>query len=196
MQPPATKAGAVSEELGRILASPGFARNERLGRFLRFVVQAKLQGDLADLKETVIGVDVFDRTPGYDTRSDAVVRMEVGKLRARLSEYYSGPGARDPVRIEIPKGAYVPQWQMDGPVRGLPGRKWGIAIAVSLCLVFAGIWAGRWTRTDAKTIAVLPFLRACHANHDGMPIVSSACGPGRVFSPYGQRNRLNGPFYI
>src|SRR5215469_16702693 len=144
MQPPATKADAVSEELGRVLASPGFARNERLGRFLRFVVQAKLQGKLADLKETVIGVEVFDRAAGYDTRSDAVVRMEAGKLRARLAEYYSGPGARDPVRIEIPKGAYVPQWQMDGRVRGLPGWRWGIAITVSLCLIFGGTWARRW----------------------------------------------------
>ena len=91
MQPPATKADAVSEEVGRVLASPGFARNERLGRFLRFVVQAKLQGKLADLKETVIGVEVFERTPGYDTRSDAVVRMEAGKLRARLGEYGACP---------------------------------------------------------------------------------------------------------
>jgi serine/threonine-protein kinase len=158
MQPPETKADAVSEEVGRVLASPGFARNERLGRFLRFVVQAKLQGKLADLKETVIGVEVFDRAPGYDTRSDAVVRMEAGKLRARLAEYYSGPGARDPVRIEIPKGGYVPNWQMDGRVRGLPGWRWGIAITVSLCLVFGGTWARRWLRTGTKTIAVLPFL--------------------------------------
>src|SRR5260370_11305014 len=146
MQPPATKADAVSEDLGRVFATAGFARNDRLSRFLRFVVQAKLEGKLGDRKEPVIGVEVFDRPPGYDTRSDAVVRMEAGKLRARLAEYYSGPGARDPVRIEIPKGAYVPQWQMDGRGRGLPGWKWGIAIAVSLCLVFAGIWAGRRTR--------------------------------------------------
>jgi serine/threonine-protein kinase len=146
-------------ELDRILASPGFARNERLGRFLRFVVQQKLQGKLAELKETVIGVEVFERAPGYDTRSDAVVRMEAGKLRARLAEYYSGLGAHDPVRIEIPKGGYIPEWQMDGKVRGLPGWKWGIVIAVALCLVFAGITTGRWTRTRAKqTIAVLPFL--------------------------------------
>lgn len=48
------------------------------------------------MKETVIGVEIFDRAPGYDdTRSDAVVRMEAGKLRARLAEYYSGPGARE-----------------------------------------------------------------------------------------------------
>src|SRR6266849_5346667 len=159
MQPPATKADAVSEELDRVLASPGFARNERLGRFLRYVVQRKLDGKLADLKEAVIGIEVFDREPGYDTRSDAVVRMEAGKLRARLAEYYSGPGARDPVRIEIPESAYVPEWQMDGQRRGLPGWKWGVAITVGLCLVIAGLAAGRWTRTDAKqTIAVLPFL--------------------------------------
>ena len=159
MQPPAKKADAVSEQLDRVLASPGFARNERLGRFLRFVVQQKLKGNFAELKETVIGVEVFDRVPGYDTRSDAVVRMEAGKLRARLAEYYAGPGARDAVQIEIPKGAYIPQWQVDRQARSLPAWKWGIAIAIGLCLVLAGLAAWRWSRTGGKqTIAVLPFL--------------------------------------
>jgi hypothetical protein len=62
---------------------PGLIRNAHLARFLRFVVQAYSR---ADVKETVIGVEIFDRAPGYDdTRSDAVMRMEAGKLRARLA---------------------------------------------------------------------------------------------------------------
>jgi serine/threonine-protein kinase len=159
MQTPATKADAVSEELGRVLASPGFVRNERLGRFLRFVVQAKLQGKLADLKETVIGVEVFGRAPGYDPRSDAVVRMEAAKLRARLAEYYAGPGAHDPVRFEIPKGRYVPQWQEAGGVNGRLHWSLGIVAAFTLFLALSVYLAWRWTRDRPnQTVAVLPFL--------------------------------------
>src|SRR5258708_9239431 len=127
MQPPVTKADAVLEELGRVLASPGFARNERLGRFLRFVIEQKLKGKTVNLKETIIGIEVFDRTPGYDPRSDAVVRMEAAKLRTRLAEYYSGPGVRDPLRFEIPKGAYIPQWQVGHQPTNTQPWKTGIA---------------------------------------------------------------------
>src|SRR5581483_4443779 len=106
MQVNRTEADTVLEALQRILASPGFVRNERLSNFLRFIVEQKLQGKAGDLKESVLGTEIFGRKPDYDTHSDPVVRMEASKLRARLREYYAGEGANDPVRIEIPKGAY------------------------------------------------------------------------------------------
>src|SRR5438445_2552149 len=145
MQATGAKADPVLEELDKILASPGFARNERLGGFLRFVVQQKIQGKADELKETVIGVEVFGRKPDYDPRGDAVVRMEAARLRVRLAEYYAGPGASDAVRIEIPKGAYIPQWQMGGWVRRWPRWKWALAAAVALCLILGGFVAWRWT---------------------------------------------------
>ena len=117
MQPRVLTADPVRQELERIVASPGFARNERLCAFLRFVVEERLQGRESGLKEAVIGAEVVGRPPGYDTRSDPVVRMEAAKLRARLDEYYSGRGANDSVRIRIPKGAYVPQWEIKAGAR-------------------------------------------------------------------------------
>jgi serine/threonine-protein kinase len=162
MQPAGAKAHPVLEELEKILASPGFARSERLQGFLRFVVDQKLQGKASELKESVIGTEVFGRKPDYDPHSDPVVRLEAAKLRARLGEYYAGPGAVDPVRIEIPKGAYVPQWQ------SIRGRRWGlrrsvVTSAAVLGLAIAGVSAWRWTRTVPKpTLAVLPFLNLSH----------------------------------
>ena len=70
----------------KILASPEFLRNERLSKFLRFVVEQQLAGKAAELKESLVGIEVFGRTPGFDPRQDSVVRTEAAKLRARLSK--------------------------------------------------------------------------------------------------------------
>src|SRR5258706_14663263 len=63
--------GAARQQLERVLESPGFARNERLSRFLRFLVERRLEGRAAELKESVIGVEVFGARPDYDPRRDA-----------------------------------------------------------------------------------------------------------------------------
>src|SRR5713101_11506 len=79
-------------QLERILESPGFARNERLSRFLRFVVERRLEGKDDELKESLIAIEVFGRRPDYDPKRDPVVRAEASRLRARLGEYYLGQG--------------------------------------------------------------------------------------------------------
>jgi TolB-like protein/Tfp pilus assembly protein PilF len=158
MQTMATKVDPVLLQLNRIEASPGFARNARLAAFLRFVVERKLDGRTNELKEIVIGVEVFGRKADYAPRYDPVVRMEAAKLRARLAEYYAGPGKDDPVRIEIPKGGYVPQWDVRG-IRSKARLKWFIVAALTLGFAAGGIavWHERITRYKAS-IAVLPFL--------------------------------------
>jgi hypothetical protein len=83
------EAGAVRHQLEGILASSGFAKKDRLSRFLCFVVERKLAGRAHELKETVIGFEVFERPANYNPKQDAIVRTEAGRLRARLAEYYS-----------------------------------------------------------------------------------------------------------
>src|SRR5687768_5294413 len=97
----------VRTELEKVLSSAGFARNERLSGFLRFVVEQELAGNGDQLKESVIGVEVFGRQPDYDVRQDSAVRTEAAKLRARLLQYYAGEGIQDALVIEIPKGGYT-----------------------------------------------------------------------------------------
>jgi serine/threonine-protein kinase len=53
-------------------------------------------------------MEVFDRTSKYDPNVDAIVRVEARRLRAKLKEYYNGPGRNDPVLIELRPGSYVP----------------------------------------------------------------------------------------
>ena len=99
MAPPEFDAESVRRQLDRILQSSGFARNERLSRFLRFVVEGHLEGRDQELKESLLAVRIFGRPPDYDSKRDAVVRTEAGRLRARLSEHYLGEGRNDPVVI-------------------------------------------------------------------------------------------------
>src|SRR5215467_5789009 len=102
------EAQAVRRQLDKVLASAGFSRNERLSRFLRFVVERHLESRDQELKESLIAIEVFGRQPGYDSKQDPVVRTEASRLRARLSEYYLADGKSDSMIIVLPKGGYVP----------------------------------------------------------------------------------------
>jgi adenylate cyclase len=106
VQNPSTE--VVREQLERILSSEAFAGAGRHSRVLRYLVERTLAGDGDQLKEYVLGTEVFDRPDSYDPRIDSIVRVEVRRLRSRLDDYYRGPGVSDPVLITIPRGAYVP----------------------------------------------------------------------------------------
>jgi adenylate cyclase len=109
---------AVREQLERILASGQFVATNRLRGFLRFVVEQTLAGRADRLKAYAIALEVLGRDANFDSQNDPVVRMEAGKLRRRLERYYLGAGRRDPIRIEIPKGTYVPTFAFQQGVEG------------------------------------------------------------------------------
>jgi len=98
----------IEEELHRILSSRVFAAAQRSQDFLRYVVERSLTDAPPPLKEFAIAMDVFARGDDYDPAIDATVRVEAGRLRGRLREYYDGEGKNDPVCIDIPKGGYCP----------------------------------------------------------------------------------------
>jgi hypothetical protein len=111
---------SLREEVERVLSSACFARSERVSKLLRFLVERQLEGRENELKESVIGVEVFGRRPDYDPKVDSTVRTEAVRLRARLSKYYSTEGSRDPIVIELPKGGYVPSFRQPEPVSDVP----------------------------------------------------------------------------
>lgn len=102
-------ATAVRNAVERIAASDSFRNSDRLCRFLRYTVDAHLAGDAGQIKEYLIGREVFDRDSEYDPRTDPIVRVEARRLRKKLEEYYAGPGREEPLRIAFPKGSYAPQ---------------------------------------------------------------------------------------
>src|SRR6185436_19430013 len=106
-EPSKPSTGEVRAALDRILASRCFQQAGRASDFLRFVVEQTLAGSGQRLKGYTIGVEVFGRPADFDAQSDALVRVEAGRLRRRLVEYYASEGSADPVRIQLPRGTYA-----------------------------------------------------------------------------------------
>ena len=98
----------VLAALETIVASEAFAKVERPARFLRHLVENQLRGDGHLLKESLLGVEVFERDPSWDPRLDPVVRQEAARLRKRLARFYQTQGSASVIRIELPVGTYIP----------------------------------------------------------------------------------------
>lgn len=120
VEAPRPDADAVRAALTRILASDMFASTGRMSRLLRFVVERTLDGHGDEIKEYVLGTEVFDRGADYDPRLDSIVRVEVRRLRTKLDEYYAGPGSGDPLVIRIRRGTYVPEFDVRPPAPAAP----------------------------------------------------------------------------
>jgi TolB-like protein/Tfp pilus assembly protein PilF len=105
---------AVQAALERVLTSTEFSNAPRLQRFLRHIVQTTVAGRGAELRAYAIAVDVFDRPADFDAQTDSLVRVEAGRLRQKLQAYAQGPGKDDPLRITLPKGGYVPEFETVG----------------------------------------------------------------------------------
>ena len=99
---------AVRAQLARILGSDDFAQSTRIKGFLGFVVEEALAGRGERLKEYSIATQVFERDESFDPQTNTIVRVEAGRLRRRLERYYLTQGRDDEVRIDLPKGSYVP----------------------------------------------------------------------------------------
>jgi TolB-like protein len=173
MLPAAIETESARRQLDRVLASPGFSHNERLARFLRFVVEWHLEGRDSEIKESVLAVEVFGRGSDHDPKQDSIVRTEAARLRARLSEYYLGEGKNDELVIELPKGGYVPLLRLaslsaanvpskDQGTTRPPGLRKALRVAAVL-VAAAGIASAvawwRWQQHSAPiSIAVLPLI--------------------------------------
>jgi tetratricopeptide (TPR) repeat protein len=135
----------IRSQLARILASPSFQAHPRSGAFLSHVVEKAITGRAGEIKQSTIGCEVFGRPADYEPKGDAIVRSVARVLREKLNDYYLAQGAGDPVRIEIPKGSYVPSFHLgfrEPPA--VPNSRWSRqampAAAMAACL-FALVWA-------------------------------------------------------
>lgn len=113
------------EQLERVLHSRTLQNSENLKAFLRFVVEKTLADDDVQLKEYTIATEVFARRSDYDPRIDSVVRVQAGRLRTKLQEYYTAEGKHDPIIIELPKGHYHPVFSRPQvePVKEIPASR-------------------------------------------------------------------------
>ena len=104
----AVPADAVRAELSRILGSRHFDASERNRGFLTYVVEESLAERADRIKAYNIATEVFGRDPKFDPQLDSIVRIEAGRLRRSLERYYLTSGRTSALRIDIPRGGYVP----------------------------------------------------------------------------------------
>lgn len=136
-------ARAVRRQIEHVLASLDFDAAPRSREFLQFVVDEALAGRGEDLTQASIAVGVFRRKDDFDFVLDPIVRIQAGRLRRSLERYYLLSGRLDPVRIDLPKGAYVPKFRWaalaeaeasppaGGPAQRAPADDWP-SVSVSL----------------------------------------------------------------
>lgn len=103
---------AIREELDRILGSETFSRSERSRELLKYIVEKDLEGEADRLKGFAIALDVFDRQDSFDPSTDAVVRVQAGRLRDLIDTYYAAEGAENDIQISVPRGSYVPAYEL------------------------------------------------------------------------------------
>lgn len=96
-----------SQEIDRLINSHILHGSESLCKLLQYLAKHAIDHPAAPLKEYQIAVEVFGRRSDFDPQSDSTIRVQAGRLRLKLAEYYSSEGAEDPIVVELPKGTYV-----------------------------------------------------------------------------------------
>ena len=150
---------AVVQELDRIAASVSFRKATQCVKLLRHLTTVGLDGDSNGLKEYSLGVAVFDRPASYDPRIDPIVRLEARRLRLKLAEYYREEGAADDVIIDLPKGAYIPDFRLrisEAPPAPVVPAKWNFKPWLAPALAIIAVLAAAGYAVTAKRAAAVP----------------------------------------
>ena len=106
---------AIGLQVQRVLASAPFRNSKRNTQFLHFVVEKALAGSTAQIKERLIGVEVFGRPVDYDLSADPIVRVAAAELRKRIAQYYAEQDHAGELRVELPLGTYAPIFYWPNP---------------------------------------------------------------------------------
>jgi hypothetical protein len=143
-----------------ILQSGTFGNAPSSRRLLKYLADRSAEGSAEHLKEYAIGVDAFGKAPGYDPRQDSTVRIQIGRLRQKLAEYYRDEGGEDTLVIDLPKGQFTLTCEPRPavPMAPLPeilvpsppaGQRWRVAaIALGgLCLLLLCVGVYAWGRS-------------------------------------------------
>src|SRR3984893_903845 len=163
----AAQVQSIRHELDLILSSSRFTSSKRAQEFLRLVVEHALAGEFDQLRERMIGAEMFGRPVDYDTSNDAVVRVRATEVRKRLAQYYQQAAQTSDVRIELLLGSYIPEFHWSSPTSvneeagitaplraGIPRWRRAPALAITALLVSACLFLVIWLRFPRKAQSV------------------------------------------
>ncbi len=94
------------QQIDNIIKSHSLRGSESLCKLLQYLAKQSLYHPDAPLKEYQIATEVYGRPSDFDPQSDSTIRVQAGRLRMKLAEYYAAEGAADPILVKIPKGSY------------------------------------------------------------------------------------------
>jgi hypothetical protein len=146
----------VTRELNAILSSNHFSGSKRYPALLKYVVMKALDGHSEELKERTLGVEVFDRSPDYDTNDDPVVRFSASEVRKRLAQYYNENDESSHLQIQLPLGCYVPEFKPKGVTANVfvlrrSRSLWWVAAVFLLTLAVFGAYSYRKASAPRST---------------------------------------------
>ncbi len=107
------------QQIDKLIKSHSLHTSESLCKLLRYLAEHSLDHPGIALKEYQIATEVLGRPAGFDPQSDSTVRVQVGRLRVKLAEYYAHEGADDPILVEVPKGSYALTFHLRAPRPGV-----------------------------------------------------------------------------
>lgn len=179
IQPDDQHRDQLLDALQRVLDSGTFGEVSRLKKFLDYVVRETIAGNGDRLKGFVIANEVFEKQDPYDAQTTTVVRVEAGRLRRRLKDYYDTEGTGDSIRISMPKGGYAVLFNRNDEIRvekstntvELPSKKagqsifrWVVLVAVAaFAFFYLKPWESQTPVSDdlvndgRPTVAIMPF---------------------------------------
>lgn len=146
-----------SRQIERLVGSHTLHGSESLCRLLRYLAEHALEHPGAPLKEYQIATEVFGRPSDFDPQVDSTIRVQAGRLRLKLSEYYASEGLDDNVVVELPKGTYVlafhnrvpspdkPHVENSAPTvqqvlsSAQPSRRWNLTLPVLTIVLGAAV---------------------------------------------------------
>ena len=153
---------AVQQQLEKLLATSLFNSSKRYPSFLKYVVTHSLAGQTDQLKERILGVEIFGRSADYDTNTDPIVRVTAAEIRKRIELYYQDPKHSQEIRLYLPAGSYAPQYSWPGRPSGLSAGATNALIrrddATSILPAEAVSGTGRSVLADGKPAVALLLL--------------------------------------
>jgi hypothetical protein len=165
---------ALQSQVERIVHSEEFRTSEVLRRLLRFLAEKSAAGEADQLKEYIVAIDGLGKHPSYDPRQNSAVRIQVGRLRQKLAEYYRNEGKQDEIVVDLPKGRFkltyeqrciiveppAPPPSISLPPEIIPAktsRRLGLFmwIGLGLAIALGTYYLGRLSTSASRTASIL-----------------------------------------
>jgi len=143
------------QQIDKVIKSHSLHSSESLCKLLRYLAEHSLDHPGIALKEYQIATEVLGRPAGFDPQSDSTVRVQAGRLRVKLAEYYAHEGPDDPIVVEVPKGSYTLTFHLRPSKSGVPA-----AVALVLESAVKKEEAQPFSRGRVITVAVFSVLLA------------------------------------